>query len=65
MSDTDAGLSGVQIARQIDASLRRLRTDHVDLYQAHRFDMSVPIEETVEARQLVRGGGSAASLTSE
>src|SRR6476619_1207035 len=38
MSDdpSDRGLSGAQIAKQIDASLRRLQTDHVDLYQAHR-----------------------------
>src|ERR1700710_25134 len=33
MSDADRGLSGVQIAKQIDASLKRLRVDHVDLYQ--------------------------------
>jgi aryl-alcohol dehydrogenase-like predicted oxidoreductase len=62
MSDTDAGLSGSQIARQIDASLRRLRTDHVDLYQAHRFDTNVPIEETVEALQRVVQQGKARYL---
>jgi aryl-alcohol dehydrogenase-like predicted oxidoreductase len=57
MSDTDQGLSAAQIAKQIDASLTRLRTDHVDLYQAHRFDPAVPIEETVEAlQQVVRQG---------
>ncbi|WP_265584260.1 aldo/keto reductase, partial [Streptomyces acidicola] len=41
MSDApaDKGLSPAQIARQIDASLPRLRTDYVDLYQAHRFDL--------------------------
>ena len=51
MSDDpdDRGLSAAQIAKQIDASLRRLQTDHVDLYQAHRFDPDVPIEETIEA----------------
>ena len=38
MSDTDRGLSAVQIHKQIDASLQRLRTDHVDLYQCHRFN---------------------------
>src|ERR671930_2202884 len=40
MSDDpdDRGLSAAQIAKQVDASLERLRTDHVDLYQAHRFD---------------------------
>ncbi len=51
MSDdpSDRGLSAAQIAKQIDASLERLRTDYVDLYQAHRFDPDVPIEETIEA----------------
>ena len=51
MSDDpdDRGLAGPQIAKQIDASLARLRTDYVDLYQAHRFDPDVPVEETVEA----------------
>ena len=39
--------------KQIDASLDRLRTDYVDLYQAHRFDPDVPIEETIEAFQQV------------
>jgi aryl-alcohol dehydrogenase-like predicted oxidoreductase len=62
MSDTDQGLSAAQIAKQIDASLRRLRTDHVDLYQAHRFDTTVPIEETVEALQRVVQQGKARYL---
>src|ERR671927_2024275 len=55
MSDDpdDRGLSGAQIAKQIDASLARLRTDYVDLYQAHRFDPDVPIEETIDALQQV------------
>jgi aryl-alcohol dehydrogenase-like predicted oxidoreductase len=55
MSDdpADRGLSAAQIGRQIDASLARLRTGYVDLYQAHRFDPDVPIEETVEALQQV------------
>ena len=38
MSDTDRGLSAEQIHKQIDASLERLRTDYVDLYQCHRYD---------------------------
>src|ERR1700712_940232 len=57
MSATDKGLSAAQIAKQIDASLTRLRTDHVDLYQCHRYDSSVPIEDTMEAlADLVRAG---------
>ncbi|MGC0208592.1 MULTISPECIES: aldo/keto reductase family protein [Streptomyces] len=59
MSDdpADRGLSPQQIAKQIDASLTRLRTDHVDLYQAHRFDPTVPVEDTVEAfRKVVEQG---------
>ncbi|WP_430378755.1 aldo/keto reductase family protein [Streptomyces sp. B1-3] len=61
MSDdpADRGLSASQIAKQIDASLTRLRTDHVDLYQAHRFDTTVPIEDTVEAFQKVVAQGKA------
>ena len=64
MSDdpADRGLSGAQIAKQIDASLGRLRTDYVDLYQAHRFDPDVPVEETVEALQKVVTDGKARYL---
>ena len=64
MSDdpADGGLSAAQIAKQIDASLERLRTDHVDLYQAHRFDPDVPIEETIEALQQVVASGKACYL---
>ena len=58
----DRGLSATQIDRQIDASLARLRTDHVDLYQAHRFDPDVPIEETIEALQEVVASGKARYL---
>jgi len=49
MSDTDQGLSREQVAKQIDASLARLRTDYVDLYQCHRYDWNTPLEETMEA----------------
>jgi aryl-alcohol dehydrogenase-like predicted oxidoreductase len=49
MSDTDRGLSRAQIEKQLDASLERLRTDHVDLYQCHRYDWDTPLEETMEA----------------
>ncbi|MEV7069688.1 aldo/keto reductase family protein [Streptomyces sp. NPDC093990] len=61
MSDdpADRGLSPAHIAQQIDASLTRLRTDHVDLYQAHRFDTTVPVEDTVEAFQKVVQQGKA------
>jgi aryl-alcohol dehydrogenase-like predicted oxidoreductase len=60
--DDDRGLSGAQIAKQIDASLERLQTDFVDLYQAHRFDPDVPIEETIEALQKVVADGKARYL---
>ena len=49
MSDTDKGLSRAQIEKQIDASLKRLKTDHVDLYQCHRYDTDTPLEETMQA----------------
>ena len=49
MSDTDRGLSRAQIVKQLDASLKRLKTDYVDLYQCHRFDEETPLEETMEA----------------
>jgi aryl-alcohol dehydrogenase-like predicted oxidoreductase len=58
----DRGLSAAQIGRQIDASLSRLQTDYVDLYQAHRFDPDVPIEETIEAFQQVVASGKARYL---
>ncbi|MGW1073477.1 aldo/keto reductase family protein [Streptomyces sp. NPDC002537] len=45
----DLGLSRKHIHESIDNSLRRLGTDHVDVYQAHRFDPSTPLEETMEA----------------
>ena len=52
-----AGLSKKAIFAEIDASLKRLGTDHVDLYQTHRWDDAVPIEETLEAlNDVVRAG---------
>ena len=53
----DRGLSRKHLFDAIDASLRRLGTDHVDLYQIHRFDPHTPIEETLEAlNDIVRAG---------
>jgi len=49
MSATDRGLSRAQIEKQLDASLKRLRTDYVDLYQCHRYDEETPLEETMAA----------------
>ena len=49
MSDSDRGLSRAQVEKQLDASLQRLRTDYVDLYQCHRYDADTPLEETMEA----------------
>jgi aryl-alcohol dehydrogenase-like predicted oxidoreductase len=60
------GLSAHEVHTQIDASLARLRTDHVDLYQCHRFDVDTPIEETMEAlTEVVRAGKARAIGFSE
>jgi aryl-alcohol dehydrogenase-like predicted oxidoreductase len=57
MSPTDQGLSSAQIHKQLDASLQRLRTDYVDLYQCHRYDPNTPLEETMTAlTEVVRQG---------
>jgi len=57
-----AGLSRRAIMIEIDASLRRLGTDHVDLYQVHRWDYHTPIEETLEALHDVVKSGKARYL---
>ena len=59
MSDEDQGLSRLQIEKQIDASLKRLRTDYVDLYQCHRYDPETPLEETMAAMTEVVNSGKA------
>ena len=60
MTETDKGLSREQIHKQIDASLERLQTDYVDLYQCHRPDVETPIEETMEALTEVVEAGKVA-----
>ncbi len=59
MSDTDRGLSKAQVHKQIDASLKRLQTDYVDLYQCHRYDNDTPLEETMGALTEVVQAGKA------
>jgi aryl-alcohol dehydrogenase-like predicted oxidoreductase len=59
MSDDDRGLSAAQIHKQIDASLARLKTDYVDLYQCHRYDSEAPLEETMAALSEVVQSGKA------
>jgi aryl-alcohol dehydrogenase-like predicted oxidoreductase len=55
----DCGLSRKHIMESIDASLTRLRTDYVDLYQAHRYDTETPLEETMQAFADVVSAGKA------
>jgi len=53
----DQGLSRKHIMNSIDSSLRRLKTDYVDLYQIHRWDYNTPIEETMEAlHDIIKAG---------
>ncbi|MGA5817125.1 aldo/keto reductase [Kitasatospora sp. NPDC094028] len=57
-----SGLSRRAVLDQVDASLRRLGTDHIDLYQIHRFDPGTPVEETVAALQEAVAAGKVRHL---
>jgi aryl-alcohol dehydrogenase-like predicted oxidoreductase len=57
VGDPSFGLSRKYIIRAVEASLKRLRTDYIDLYQSHKDDLKTPVEETLEAyAQLIREG---------
>ncbi|HEY6663134.1 MAG TPA: aldo/keto reductase family protein [Sphingomicrobium sp.] len=62
MSDSDRGLSRAQIEKQLDASLQRLRTEFVDLYQCHRYDPDTPLDETMEALTRAVESGKARNI---
>jgi aryl-alcohol dehydrogenase-like predicted oxidoreductase len=62
MTAADRGLSAAQVKKQIEASLKRLRTDYVDLYQCHRYDRETPLEETMRALSDVVKEGKARYL---
>jgi len=61
-SPNEKGLSSKHIRHSIDASLKRLQLDYVDLYQIHRFDRETPIEETLEALDAVVRAGKALAI---
>jgi 1-deoxyxylulose-5-phosphate synthase len=66
MTETDKGLSRAQVMKQVDASLTRLKTDYVDLYQCHRYDVDTPLAETMDAlSEVVRSGKARAIGFSE
>ena len=62
MTDSDRGLSREQVEKQLDASLKRLQTDYVDLYQCHRYDWDTPLEETMEALTRAVDSGKARTI---
>ena len=62
MTDTDKGLSRAQVFKQVDASLVRLQTDYIDLYQCHRYDSETPIAETMDALSDVVRQGKARAI---
>jgi 1-deoxyxylulose-5-phosphate synthase len=66
MTETDKGLSRAQVMKQVDASLARLKTDYIDLYQCHRYDADTPLAETMDAlSEVVRSGKARAIGFSE
>jgi aryl-alcohol dehydrogenase-like predicted oxidoreductase len=53
MSQTEKGLSKAYILKEVEASLKRLQTDYIDLYQSHQDDFNTPVEETLEAYNIL------------
>ena len=62
MGDGREGLSAAWIERAVEDSLRRLQTDHIDLYQAHEDDAATPLEETLEAFGRLVGQGKVRAI---
>jgi len=57
MGDGNKGLSRKQVEKQLEDSLKRLKTDYIDLYQCHRYDPETPLEETMEALTRAKQSG--------
>jgi 1-deoxyxylulose-5-phosphate synthase len=62
MTADDKGLSRAQVHKQVDASLARLQTDYIDLYQCHRYDEDTPIAETMDALSEVVHAGKVRAI---